>query len=212
QVLDELRAGGNLPLRQRAQNIGADKALGRLQDGEASGAIVLRVVPLVVGWAIPAMFEGVVGAALGHAPGHELVRRRAGREWEANGWCRHGRSSWARCASRAGVSLFAFAIAAIGKLMAKPAGAAGIAVVPAHRDLVLETPARVVVVRAGEALGVRRLGRRRGALLRAWAVVPGGLRLHGRLDGRGDLLVQRPGLGLPLLLGLLSDVLIQLMP
>src|SRR5262249_55752352 len=80
QVLDELRARGNLPLRQRAQNIGADKALGRLQDGEASGAIVLRVVPLVVGWAIPAMFEGVVGAALGHAPGHELVRRRARRK------------------------------------------------------------------------------------------------------------------------------------
>src|SRR5262249_18169127 len=84
QVLDEIRAGGNLPLRQRAQNIGADKALGRLQDGEASGAIVLRIVPLVVGWTIPAMFEGVVGAALGHAPGHELVRRRARRKAEAD--------------------------------------------------------------------------------------------------------------------------------
>src|SRR5262249_11213132 len=123
-------------------------------------------------------------------------------------WCRHGRSSWARCVSRAGVSLFAFAVAAIGELVAKPAGAAGVAVVPAHRDLVLETPARVVVVRAGEALGVRRLGRRRrGALLRAWAVVPGGLRLHGGGHGRGDLLVERPGLGLTLLLGLLAGAL-----
>src|SRR5262249_5509126 len=45
--------------------------------------------------------------------------------------------------------LLAFAVAAIGELVAKPAGAAGVAVVPAHRDLVLETPARVVVVRAG---------------------------------------------------------------
>src|SRR5215470_9630060 len=73
-----------------------------------------------------------------------------------------------------------FAVAAIGELVAKPAGAAGVAVVPAHRDLVLGTPARVVVVHAGEALGVRRLGRRRrGALRRALAVVPGGLRRHG---------------------------------
>src|SRR5438128_5500507 len=73
--------------------------------------------------------------------------------------------------------LLAFAVAAIGELVAKPAGAAGIAVVPAHRDLVRGTPARVVVVRAGEALGFRRLGRRRrGALLRVLTVVPGGLR------------------------------------
>src|SRR5262249_24601442 len=66
QVLDELRAGGHLPLRQRAQDIGADKALGCLQDGEAPGTVELRVIPLVVGWAIPAVFEGVVGGALGH--------------------------------------------------------------------------------------------------------------------------------------------------
>src|SRR5262247_4155499 len=78
--------------------------------------------------------------------------------------------------------LLAFAVAAIGELVAKPAGAAGVALVPAHRDLVLETPARIVVVRAGEALGCRRLGRRRrGALLGALTVVPGGLRSHGRL-------------------------------
>src|SRR5215467_3761673 len=102
----------------------------------------------------------------------------------------------------------AFAVATVSKLMAKPAGAAGVAVVPAHRDLVRETPARVVVVRTGEALGVRRLGRRRrGALLRALTVGPGGLRLQRRLDGRGDLLVERPGLGLTLLLGLLEGAL-----
>src|SRR4029450_8488950 len=104
--------------------------------------------------------------------------------------------------------LLAFAVAAIGELVAKPAGAAGIALVPAQRGLVLGTPARVVLVRAGEALGVRRLGRRRrGMLLRAVAVVSGGLCPHGRLDGRGDLLVQRPGLGLTLHLGLLQDAL-----
>jgi len=92
--------------------------------------------------------------------------------------------------------------------MAKPTGAAGIAVVPAHRDLVRGTPARVVVVRASGALGVRRLGRRRrGARLRAVAVVTGGLRLHRGGHGRGDLLVQRPGLGLALLLSLLAAAL-----
>jgi hypothetical protein len=41
--------------------------------------------------------------------------------------------------------LLAFAVAAIGELVAKPAGAASVAVVPAHRDLVLGTPARVGV-------------------------------------------------------------------
>src|SRR5216684_8602412 len=149
---------------------------------------MLRVVPLVIAWAIPALVEDAVGTALGHALGHELVRRRARRKAEADRWCLHRRSSWARYSSRAGVSLFAFAIAAIGELVAKPAGAAGVAVVPAHRDLVRGTPARVVVVRAGEAICVRRLVRRRlGALLRAVAVVPRGLCLHGRLDGRGDL-------------------------
>src|SRR5262252_11055023 len=69
--------------------------------------------------------------------------------------------------------LLAFAVAAIGELVAKPAGAAGIALVPAHRDLVRGTPARLVLVRAGEAICVRRLVRRRGAPLRAVAVVPG---------------------------------------
>ena len=84
------------------------------------------------------------------------------------------------CGPSPSVWLLAFAVAAIGELVAKPAGAAGIALVPAHRDLVRGTPARVVVVRAGEALGFRRLvRRRRGALLRAVAVVAGGLRLHG---------------------------------
>src|SRR2546428_1037954 len=79
---------------------------------------------------------------------------------------------------------------------------------PAHRDLVLGTPARVVVVRADEAICFRRLvRRRRGALLRALAVVPGGLRLHGGRYGCGDLLVERPGLGLTLLLGLLAAAL-----
>src|SRR5882672_12017915 len=86
------------------------------------------------------------------------------------------------------VWLLAFAVAAIGELVTKPAGAAGVALVPAHRDLVRGTPARLVVVRAGEALGFRRLGRRRrGVLLRAVAVVPGGLRLHGGGHGRGYL-------------------------
>ena len=85
QVRDEIRAGGHLPLRQRTQDIGPHEALGRLQDGEASGAIVLRIVPLVVGGAIPAPLEGMVGAALGHALGHEVVRRGAWREWDANG-------------------------------------------------------------------------------------------------------------------------------
>jgi len=39
-----------------------------------------------------------------------------------------------------------FAIAAVSKLVAIPARAAGVAVVPAHRDLVLGTPARVGVI------------------------------------------------------------------
>src|SRR5262249_44081837 len=61
--------------------------------------------------------------------------------------------------------LLAFAVASIGELVAKPAGAAGIVLVPAHRDLVRGTPAGLVVGSAGEALGVRRLVRRRVALL-----------------------------------------------
>src|SRR5712691_9911764 len=139
---------------------------------------MLRVVPLVIAWAIPALVEDAVGAALGHALGHELVRRRSWREWEANGWCLHRRSSWARCASRAGVWLLAFAVAAIGELVAKPAGAAGVAIVPPHRDLVLGTPARVLCVLGG---GERRVCLRRGVLALA---VGAGCRL--RLHGRGD--------------------------
>src|SRR5262245_18703378 len=126
QVLDELRAGGHLPLRQRAQDIGPHEALGRLQVGKAPRAIELRVDALVIARAIPALLQDAVGAALGHALGHELVRRRARRKAEADGSCWHWRSSWARCASRAGGSLFSFAVAAIGELVAKPAGAAGV--------------------------------------------------------------------------------------
>ena len=61
EVLDEIRARSYLPLRQRAQDIGADKALGCLQMGKASGAVVLWVVPLVIARAIPAPLEGTVG-------------------------------------------------------------------------------------------------------------------------------------------------------
>src|SRR5262245_56729181 len=86
QVRDELRAGSHLPLRQRAQDIGPYEALGCFQDGEAPGAVVLRVVALVVAGAIPALFEDAVGTALGHALGHELVRRRARRKVKADGW------------------------------------------------------------------------------------------------------------------------------
>src|SRR5262245_49621130 len=58
EVLDELRAGSHLPLRQRAQDIGPYEALGRCQDGEAARAVVLRVVALVIVRAIPALLEG----------------------------------------------------------------------------------------------------------------------------------------------------------
>src|SRR5215475_3164477 len=54
QVLDEIPARGNLPLRQRAQDIGADEALGRLDGGKAPGAVELRVGALVIAWTIPA--------------------------------------------------------------------------------------------------------------------------------------------------------------
>src|ERR687888_2407373 len=57
QVLDELRAGGHLPLRQRAQDRGPYKALGRLQVGKAPSAIMLRVVLLVIDWEIPDLLE-----------------------------------------------------------------------------------------------------------------------------------------------------------
>src|SRR2546427_3303252 len=55
QVLDEIRARGNLPLRQRAQDIGPHEALGRLQVGKAPGAVVLGVAALVVARTIPAL-------------------------------------------------------------------------------------------------------------------------------------------------------------
>ena len=48
----------------------------------------------------------------------------------------------------------AFAVTAIGELVAKPAGAAGVTLVPAHRDLMLGTPARVLVMRRGGKRGV----------------------------------------------------------
>src|SRR5712691_7192857 len=86
EVLDELRAGGHLPRRQRAQDIGPHEAFGRLQVGKAPGAVVLRVAALVVARAIPALLEDAVGAALRHALRHELVRRRARRKAEADGW------------------------------------------------------------------------------------------------------------------------------
>src|SRR5262249_19209684 len=86
QVLDEIRAGGHLPLRQRAQDIGPYEALGRFQDGGAARGGVLRVVPLVVARAIPALLEDAICTAFGDALGHELVRRCAWRKAEADGW------------------------------------------------------------------------------------------------------------------------------
>src|SRR6266478_4607752 len=97
-----------------------------------------------------------------------------------------GVAPWARCSSRAGVWLPAFAVAAVGELVAKPAGAAGVAIMPPHRDLVRGTPARVLCVLGG---GERRVRLRRGVL--ALAVGAGcRLRLHGRLHRRRDLLVK----------------------
>src|SRR5207237_9642062 len=84
-VLAETRARGHLPLRQRAQDIGPHEALGCLQVGKASGAVVLRVVPLVAARTIPALLEDAVRTAFGDALGHELVRRRARRKAEADG-------------------------------------------------------------------------------------------------------------------------------
>src|SRR5574341_2109683 len=139
QVLDEIPARGNLPLRQRAQDVGPYKALGRLQLGKAPGAVVLRVVPLVVARAIPALLEDTVGAALRHALRHELVRRRARREWEANGWCLHWRGSWARCSSRAGLGLLAFAVRAGVQPVRVPR--ATLVRAPLHRAGVDGTPA-----------------------------------------------------------------------
>src|SRR5262249_51612935 len=145
EVLDEIRPGDNLPLRQRAQDIGPYEALGRSQDGEAPGAVVLRVVPLVIAWTIPAPLEGMVGAALGHALGHELVRRCARRKTEADRWCLHRRISlWARCSSRARCGLFAFAVPTACQAVRVP-GAALIRA-PLHRAAVDRTPARVGVV------------------------------------------------------------------
>src|SRR5262249_20573726 len=101
------------PLRQRAQDIGPHEALWRLQLGKAPGAIVLRVIPLVIVWAIPALLEGAIGAALGHTLRHEVVRRRARRKAEANRWCWHRRDSLRSRQRRddaAGQGLFAFAV------------------------------------------------------------------------------------------------------
>src|SRR2546426_11084452 len=97
-----------------------------------------------------------------------------------------GVAPWARCSSRASVWLLAFAVAAIGELVAKPAGAAGVALVPAHRDLVLGTPARILFMLRGGERGVflRRGGRTRPIATRRR------LRLHGRLYRRGDLLIE----------------------
>src|SRR5262249_56151439 len=93
--------------------------------------------------------------------------------------------------------LLAFAVAPIGELVAKPAGAAGVALVPAHGDLVLGTPTRVLFVRRSGALVVRL---RRGVL--AGPIAAGRrLGLHGGGHGRGDLLVEGPGRGRPLLPG-----------
>src|SRR6266446_5535125 len=97
-----------------------------------------------------------------------------------------GVAPWARCSSRAGVWLPAFAVAAVGELVAPPAGAAGVAIVPPHRDLVRGTPARVLVVLRGGAL--------RGCLRRGVLVLAVGagcrLRLHGRSDRGRNLLVE----------------------
>src|SRR5712691_11248796 len=176
---------------------------------------MLRVVALVVAWAIPALLEDAVGAALGHARRHELVRRRARRKAEAERWCLHRRGSsaaqghlelarWAQiwwihhvCDQRErshwpSAGLFAFAVRA-GTQPVRVPGAALI-VAPLHLTAVDRTPARVGV---SGGLHLRGAGR--------WG--PVGLRLHGGRYGRGDLLVERPGLGLALLLGLLAAAL-----
>src|SRR6516225_849377 len=144
---------------------------------------MLRVVALVVAWAIPAPLEGMVSTALGHALGHELVRRRARRQAEADRWCLHRRVSlWARCSSRAGCGLFAFAV----RPRAEAVGVPGAALIraPLHRAAMDGTPARVGVV---------------GGLQRWWGgglprAIPrralGGLGLQGGRHGRGDLLVE----------------------
>ena len=98
----------------------------------------------------------------------------------------------ARCSSRAGVWLLAFAVAAVGELVAKPAGAAGVAIVPPHRDLVLGTPARVLFVLRGGELRVRL---RRGGRLRAHCELAAVCACMAACDGRGDLLVEGAALG-----------------
>src|SRR3989442_14464789 len=93
-------------------------------------------------------------------------------------------SNWP-CAAPS-VWLLAFAVAAIGELVAKPAGAAGVALVPGHRDLVLGTPARVLFMLRGGERGVllRRGGRTR-------PIATGRcLRLHGRGDRGRNLLFE----------------------
>src|SRR2546425_13343621 len=88
--------------------------------------------------------------------------------------------------------LLAFAVRAGTQAMGVP-GAAFIRA-PLHLAAMDGTPARVGVI---GGLPLRGAGR--------WG--PVGLRLHGSRDGRGDLLVQGPGLGLALLLSLLAAAL-----
>src|SRR5207249_4163244 len=103
-----------------------------------------------------------------------------------------GVAPWARCSSRAGIGLLAFAVRAGTQPVRVPG--APLVRAPLHLAAVDRTPARVGVL---GGLHLRGAGR--------WGVV--GLRLQGGRDGRGDLLVQRPGLGLALLLGLLAAAL-----
>src|SRR2546425_4401962 len=88
--------------------------------------------------------------------------------------------------------LLAFAVRAGTQAMGVP-GAAFIRA-PLHLAAMDGTPARVGVI---GGLPLRGAGR--------WG--PVGLRLHGSRDGRGDLLVEGPGLGLALLLSLLAAAL-----
>ena len=138
------------------------------------------------------MLEDAVGTALGHALGHELVRRRTRREWKANGWCLHRHVSLARCASRARVWLLAFAVTAVGEPVAKPARAAGVALVPRIVTSCLghQPGSSSLVGSSGGAGGGPPRATPRGAARRsgpAWR------------DGRGDLLVEAalPPLPLP---------------
>ena len=80
QVCDEIRAGGDLPLRQRAQDIGPHKALGRLQLGKAAEALVLRIVAPVVLRTIVAAFAGGMRRGFRQAALAQLLDRLGARE------------------------------------------------------------------------------------------------------------------------------------